>query len=224
MELGKKCDMIKKEINRLSGQYSSSDIFRDIIDLIVILIGASTSANIGETGEDIYNRLTGRYSDNVLREMVKIANEICDTISDTKKDVLGRLYMSLRPNKANGQFFTPDSVSEVMAELSNVAENNSISDPCCGSGSLILGAIRTIEKSGRSYRKPVFYLNDIDMLCCKMVFIQMSVVGATAYITCSNALTNPPFRSDYDGYWLKTPMYFNRENIAPTDEPNQKAS
>ena len=214
MEMTQKCSEIRKSIDKMAGRYSAPDIFRDIIDLAVMLIGGITTANIGETGEDIFNRLTVRYSAEELRDMFKIIQDICSTVSKTKKDVLGRLYMNLRPNGARGQFFTPDNVSEVMAKIAGSTENDTYSDPCCGSGSLILGVIRTLEQEGKSYQTPIFYLNDVDLFCCKMIFVQMSAIGATAYITCSDALANPPFRSNCDGMWLKTPMYYQRETLA----------
>lgn len=214
MEITQKCSEIRKSIEKLAGRYSAPDIFRDIIDLTVILIGSITTARIGESGEDIFNRLTARYSVEEIRDMFKIAQDICATVSETKKDVLGRLYMNLRPNGTCGQFFTPDHVSEMMAKIAEVTDNDTYSDCCCGSGSLILGVIRTLEQEGKSYQTPIFYLNDIDLFCCKMIFVQMSAIGATAYITCSDALANPPFRSDYDGMWLKTPMYYERETRA----------
>lgn len=132
MEMTQKCSEIRKSIEKMTGRYSAPDIFRDIIDLAVILIGGITTANIGESGEDIFNRLTARYSTKEIREMFKIAQDICATVSETKKDVLGRLYMNLRPNDTCGQFFTPDHVSEIMAKIVEVTDNDTYSDCCCG--------------------------------------------------------------------------------------------
>ncbi len=67
-------------------------------------------------------------------------------LSDTSEDILGEAYIFLierfasDAGKKAGEFFTPRSVSEVLAKLAHPKSGDRICDPACGSGSLLLRA------------------------------------------------------------------------------------
>lgn len=82
-------------------------------------------------------------------------------------DILGNAYMFLiekfgsDAGKKAGEFFTPTSVSQLLAKLSMAKAGDRICDPACGSGSLLLLAAKEIgskdyalygqEKTGTTY-------------------------------------------------------------------------
>lgn len=74
------------------------------------------------------------------------------------EDFLGELYMDLgASNERNGQYFTPMSVSRVMAKLVGIDTTEklekqrfvSLLEPCCGSGANLLAFDEHIANSGK---------------------------------------------------------------------------
>ena len=67
-------------------------------------------------------------------------------LSDTSEDILGDAYIFLierfasDAGKKAGEFFTPRTVSELVAKLAGPKSGDRICDPACGSGSLLLRA------------------------------------------------------------------------------------
>src|SRR5205814_7569212 len=61
-----------------------------------------------------------------------------------KQDIIGKTYQYLigrfasDAGKKGGEFYTPDEVSELMAKLLAPKKGSRISDPTCGSGSLLI--------------------------------------------------------------------------------------
>lgn len=66
-----------------------------------------------------------------------------DTIGDAYEYMIGQF--AGRAGKKAGSFFTPTSVSEIMARIVNAKPHERVYDPTCGSGSLL---IRTAKKAG----------------------------------------------------------------------------
>lgn len=76
---------------------------------------------------------------NLLRDFAKI-----DLTDIGKTDLLGKAYMYLLQQFASdagkkaGEFFTPETVSRLLAKLAMPKSGDRICDPACGSGSLLL--------------------------------------------------------------------------------------
>ena len=78
-------------------------------------------------------------------------------------DVIGNAYEFLIKNFAAdagrkaGEFYTPPEVSELMAEIMDMAEGEEACDPTCGSGSLLMKCGRRVQaKFGGSKRYALF--------------------------------------------------------------------
>ena len=92
-------------------------------------------------------------------------------------DILGYLFTMEVTRGENGQFFTPDTVCEMMAQMTlgePSEEKVSISDPCCGSGRMLIAAQKI-------YPNAVFVATDIDPRCAKMTTLNMLFRNAEAY-------------------------------------------
>lgn len=83
----------------------------------------------------IGNLKLGNYSDNTI-----------DAFGDAYEYLMG-MYAS-NAWKSGGEFFTPQEVSELLAEITTVGkkEVNKVYDPCCGSGSLLLKFAKVLGK------------------------------------------------------------------------------
>ncbi len=116
-------------------------------------------------------------------------------------DLLGDAYEYLMKNfaaesgKSKGQFYTPTEVSRVMASILHVEEltraEQSIYDPTCGSGSLLLRALAQASHHGVS-----LFGQEKDGTTAALAKLNMILHGVTnADIRVANTLTDPQFTS-----------------------------
>ena len=70
-----------------------------------------------------------------------------DILGDAYEYLIGRFADITRRKKA-GEFYTPRSVVRMMVELLDPREGESIYDPACGTGGMLLGAIEHVERAG----------------------------------------------------------------------------
>lgn len=105
-------------------------------------------------------------------------------------DFLGVLYEThvagaLR-KRGGGQFFTPMNVCELMAAIVITGEGagESISDPCCGSGRLLLAGISARKGKALANAK------DLDRTCCLMTACNLLIHGFRGTVSWGNSLLN----------------------------------
>ncbi|ESQ79289.1 type I restriction-modification system subunit M [Asticcacaulis sp. YBE204] len=78
-------------------------------------------------------------------------------------DIIGNAYEYLIKNFAAdagrkaGEFYTPPEVSELMAEIMDMAEGEEACDPTCGSGSLLMKCARQVQAKYNGSRKYALY-------------------------------------------------------------------
>ena len=70
-----------------------------------------------------------------------------DILGDAYEYLIGKFADITRRKKA-GEFYTPRSVVRMMVELLDPREGESIYDPACGTGGMLLGAIEHVERTG----------------------------------------------------------------------------
>lgn len=136
-----------------------------------------------------------------------------DALSAEPHDFLGRVFMSLGlGNKQQGQFFTPWSVTQLMAQLSgnNLTAKLQIQpyvtayEPCCGSGGMTIALAEQVKLAGFS---PAHHLwvscTDIDAVACCMTYVQLSFLGIAGEVAQGNALCGERCRTWYTpGHYL----------------------
>ena len=83
-------------------------------------------------------------SDEQLRALIRVLSRYRLGLKDVEPDVLGDAYMELIKKFAEGQgqsageFFTPTSVTTLMAHILDPEPGDEIYDPACGSGGLLI--------------------------------------------------------------------------------------
>jgi type I restriction enzyme M protein len=101
-------------------------------------IDFNSEANLGKT-KDRNRRLK-----NLLEDFAKPALDLRP--SRVSEDIIGECYIYLiskfasDAGKKAGEFYTPTAVSRLLAKLANPQPGNTICDPACGSGSLLIRA------------------------------------------------------------------------------------
>jgi type I restriction enzyme M protein len=123
-------------------------------------------------------------------------------------DILGDAYEYLMRNfatesgKSKGQFYTPSEVSRIMSKVVGVgnatSQEQTIYDPTCGSGSLLLKA------ADETHFKIAIYGQEMDNSTAALAKMNMILHGhPTAIIHQDNTLAEPFFKNQHDQNSLK---------------------
>lgn len=125
-----------------------------------------------------------------------VQNHDIDAFGDAY-EYLMTMYAS-NAGKSGGEFFTPADVSELLTRLGTVGktEVNKVYDPACGSGSLLLKAIKIL---GKDAVRNGFYGQEINITTYNLCRINMFLhdVGFDKFdIACEDTLTAPQHWDD----------------------------
>ena len=85
-----------------------------------------------------------------IKEYASIFGLLVNIMEKTKEDILGDYYQGCITFGEHGQFFTPNHVTDIMAQLSGIdkdTEGQKIGDMCCGSGRMLLSAAKIAPKN-----------------------------------------------------------------------------
>ena len=94
-----------------------------------------------------------RLSDALLRDLIEHFSKLSLGNAAAKADVLGQSYEYLikkfadATNKKAGEFYTPRSVVRLMVNILDPREGESIYDPTCGTGGMLLEAIHHVRET-----------------------------------------------------------------------------
>ncbi|MCI6247893.1 type I restriction-modification system subunit M [bacterium] len=125
-----------------------------------------------------------------------VQNHEIDAFGDAY-EYLMTMYAS-NAGKSGGEFFTPADVSELLTRLGTVGKKkiNKVYDPACGSGSLLLKAVKIL---GRDAVTNGFYGQEINVTTYNLCRINMFLhdIGFDKFdIACEDTLTNPQHWDD----------------------------
>lgn len=99
-----------------------------------------------------------RLSDALLCDLVEHFSSLTLANGYVEPDALGRAYEYLikkfadLTNKKAGEFYTPRSIVRLMIDILDPREGETIYDPACGTGGMLLEAIKHVEDAGGSVR------------------------------------------------------------------------
>lgn len=163
-------------------------------------------------------------------------------LEENHQDFLGEVYMQMNLGSyAKGQYFTPYRVSKMMSRMTGYhvkkyagSEVITLCEPCCGSGGMIIAFAEALLEQKINYQQMLYVeATDIDELCYKMTYVQLSVLGIPAKVVWGDSLSMKTHEI------LFTPFFFlggfqkkleDRENFEKmrkvfaeiNDEPKQK--
>ena len=183
-------------------------------------------------------------------KLVKLLNGVAamdlGDVKDHHIDAFGDAYEYLmtmyasNAGKSGGEFFTPADVSELLTRLGTVgkAQVNKVYDPACGSGSLLLKAVKVLGPEGV---RVDFFGQEINITTYNLCRINMFLhdIGYDKFdIACEDTLTNPQHWDDepfelivsnppYSIKWAgdENPLLINDPRFAPAGvlAPKSKA-
>lgn len=95
-----------------------------------------------------------RLSDELLRDLIEHFSRLPLSNSNIESDVLGQAYEYLikkfadATNKKAGEFYTPRSIVRLMINILDPKEGETIYDPACGTGGMLLEAVHHVRDAG----------------------------------------------------------------------------
>lgn len=183
----------------------------------------------------------------LLAKVLKAVNNmnLSDKLTDNTIDAFGDAYEFLMQmyaasaGKSGGEYFTPPAVSELLARLCTIRNQNirRVYDPACGSGSLLLKFAKTIGKSnpnlqyyGQEINPSTYNLCRINMFLHGISFDNFDIeLGDTLTepkhldMDFDAIVSNPPYSIKWEGE--DNPILINDARYAPAGilAPKSKA-
>ena len=181
-----------KDFNQIAPNSHRRDVFADFVFFMACAYHNSAKWNYCQDLEDEYLERIGKYErDDVDRFVELFANTITYLNDKEPFDFLGSMYMQFdMGNDRLGQFFTPDSISQLMAlMMCDDIDGRNVSDPACGAGSTLLALAR---HRGRNNVK--CYGVDLDRMSVTMCYVQMCIWGIDCEIYHGDSLKMEMYR------------------------------
>ncbi len=110
-----------------------------------------------------------RLPQSALIGLIKAFNEITLNPSTVSHDMLGQGYEYLLKNFADesgkkaGEFFTPRSVTHLLAGILDPKPRESVYDPTCGSGGMLIETINWVRQNGGDPRTLSLYGQEVNL-------------------------------------------------------------
>lgn len=150
--------------------------------------------------------VNARLEPSVLKGVMDDINKI-DPRNFKDIDLIGRVYeyflqqFAVNATKEDGEFYTPQSIVELIAHLIEPYDGT-IYDPCCGSGGMFVQSVRLIEAHGGNKRNVSVYGQESDPDTYRLAKMNLAARGISYHLGDSNAssFTNdkhPDLRANY---------------------------
>lgn len=167
-----------EELSRRSG-VSRGQAFEDFVT-------ASVCSLSGGTMEDEYMAMVERHKEGPkgkrgIDVMPRMFGQLVAAMDDTRKDILGDLFQGAITYGEAGQYFTPESICQLMAKMTHDEQATTVCDPCCGTGRMLLAA-------ADEHRSREFIGQDVDLRCVRITAINLALRNLYGYVIWGNSL------------------------------------
>ena len=139
-------------LERLYHRHNPSQVYRDAVRMIACALSL-------QTREVQYLECSKRYKKEELEVFPRAMAELIGAMErEPYTDLLGDPFLELESQstkQGRGEFYTPQNICDMMAEMTvqGSLEDGKIltlNDPACGSGRMVLGLVKALEKRGIS--------------------------------------------------------------------------
>jgi type I restriction enzyme M protein len=147
-----------------------------------------------------------------------------NTISENSTDIVGRVYeyflskFALAEGKGKGEFYTPKSIVNLIAELLEPYKGK-IYDPCCGSGGMFVQSIKFIESHQGDKKEVSIYGQEGTSTTLKLAKMNLAIRGIPANF--GERADDTFFRDqhpDLEADFIMANPPFNQNSWRATDE------
>ncbi len=198
---------------------------------------------------DVNSNKLGRTVEQRNKQLVKLLESIANlklgNFTDNTIDAFGDAYEYLmamyasNAGKSGGEFYTPQEVGELLAEITTVGktEVNKVYDPCCGSGSLLLKFAKVLGRQnvhgfyGQEINLTTYNLCRINMFLHDINYEKFDIAYGNTLTEPKHwddepfdaIVSNPPYAIKWDGD--ANPILINDPRFSPAGvlAPKSKA-
>jgi len=183
-------------------QFILGDLTKVLTHIEQSTMGSESEEDFGNLFEDLdlTSSKLGKSENDKNELIVKVLShldEIDFDLENTESDVLGDAYEYLigqfasGAGKKAGEFYTPQQVSKVLAQLVTLGKDKlkSVYDPTCGSGSLLLRVAKEVDSKGLQFFGQE--MNPTTYNLCRMNMIMHDVHYKRFDIKNENTLEKP---------------------------------
>ncbi len=141
-----------------------------------------------------------RLSDSLLVDLIEHFSQYSLASSNVDPDLLGQSYEYLikhfadLTNKKAGEFYTPRSVVRLMGLINDANEGDSIYDPACGTGGMLLESMNHVKEKGKDFRTLKLYGQEKNLTSSTIARMNLFLHGFEDFkIARGDTLRNPAF-------------------------------
>ena len=151
-----------------------------------------------------------KLSDKLLIDLIEHFSQHNLSNSSVEPDMLGQSYEYLIKhfadlvNKKAGEFYTPRSVVHIIGLLVDTKEKESVYDPACGTGGMLLECIDHLKESGKDYRTLKLYGQEKNLTSSSIARMNMFLHGIEDF-------------SIMRGDTLRAPSFFEADGLQTYD-------
>jgi type I restriction-modification system DNA methylase subunit len=164
----------------LTVRHSLNNIFSDFLTLCICAFSYGRM-------EDKYMGIISKYSKAEANDFASaLGSLVIEMTGDGygMVDVLGEFFENNLSHGRNGQFFTPQNICDLMAQvLYSPKPGSHIADPACGSGRMLMAMAKL-------NRNALYYGADIDQNCAKMATLNLCLNHIFGEIAWMDSLSN----------------------------------
>ena len=143
-----------------------------------------------------------KLSDRLLVDLIEHFSQYNLSNSNVDPDLLGNAYEYLikhfadLTNKKAGEFYTPRSVVHLMGMILDPKEGETIYDPACGTGGMLLECVDHLKENNADYRTLKLYGQEKNLTSSSIARMNMFLHGIEDFqIMRGDTLRNPGFFS-----------------------------
>lgn len=151
-----------------------------------------------------------KLSDELLNNLIEHFSQYNLSNSAVSADILGQAYEYLikhfadLTNKKAGEFYTPRSVIHLMTLILDPKENESIYDPACGTGGMLIECLEYLKKSNQDPRTLKVYGQESNLTTSAIARINLFLHDAEDF-------------NIHKGDTLRSPGFFDKDNLKTFD-------
>ncbi|MCT4298222.1 SAM-dependent DNA methyltransferase [Elizabethkingia anophelis] len=146
-----------------------------------------------------------KLSDRLLIDLIEHFSQYTLSNSNVEADMLGTAYEYLikhfadLTNKKAGEFYTPRSVVHLLGLILDPKEGQSVYDPACGTGGMLLECVDHLKEQEKDYRTLKLFGQEKNLTSSSIARMNMFLHGMEDFqIAREDTLRNPAF-FDSDG-------------------------
>jgi len=152
------------------------------IDTALSTIEKTNKALQGALPKNYFSQL--EFDTSKLAALVDVVDNI-ETLNSPHKDIVGRVYeyflakFAIAEGKGKGEFYTPKSVVNLIAELIEPYRGK-IYDPCCGSGGMFVQSMKFIKNHKGNTKDVAIYGQEATPTTFKLAKMNLAIRGISA--------------------------------------------